>query len=105
MGTIPLKSLVSGLRGVGLIGTTTIHPPPQKGEMSDFIGMVPIWFLIYLKLPLKWALYESSPIKLMFPIPFPISPIYMGMGMRTSILSESIHLRLILKVILYWLRI
>ena len=98
MGTIPLKSLVSGLQGGSIIGMSTYQASPQKCETSDFCSMVPIWFLIYIKLPLKWALDESSPIKLMFSFPIPISP-RLGMGMGTSVFSESFLLELILKVI------
>ena len=105
IGTIPLKSLVSSLRAGVIIETSTYHPSPQKWETSDFSGMVPIWFLIYIKWPLKWALDESSPIKLMFPFPFPYILARLGMGLGTSVLSESFHLGLILKVILCRLRI
>ena len=69
----PLELLDSGLWGRGINGTAINHSPPlKKWETSDFRGMVPIWFLIYIILPLKWALDESSPIKLIFPFPFPI---------------------------------
>ena len=67
----PLKLHDSGLWGRGINGTAINHSPPlKKWETSDFRGMVPIWFLIYIILPLKWALDESSPIKLMFLFPF-----------------------------------
>ena len=39
------------------------------------------------------------------PIPIPNLAIYMGMGMGSSILSESFHIGLILKVILCRLKI
>ena len=105
MGTIPLKSLVSCLRAGGIIGTSTYHPFVLNWETSDFSGMVPIWFLIYIKWPLKWALDESSPIKLRIPFPFPYILVRLGMGMGKTVLSESFHLGLILKGILCRLRI
>ena len=43
------------------------YTPPRKQETSNFRGIVPIQFLISIKLSLKWALDEVSTIKLMFP--------------------------------------
>ena len=43
------------------------YTPPRKQETSNFRGIVPIQFLISIKLSLKWALDEVSTIKLTFP--------------------------------------
>ena len=72
IGTIPLKSLVSHF-WEGVICSCSNYTSSRNPKTSDSRGMVPIWFLIYIKIPLKWAVDESSPIKLMFPFPFPIS--------------------------------
>ena len=65
IGTMPLKFLVSILR-VGVIAKTVVYHTPLKKETSNFRGIVPIQFLINIKLSIKWALNESSPTKLTF---------------------------------------
>ena len=44
---------MSALQGgiIGMVGMATNHPP-QKWKARDFRGLDPMWFLIYIKLPL-----------------------------------------------------
>ena len=68
MGTRFLRLVVYVLKGGGGVRWTAgfILPPPYKAETINFRGIVPIQFLISIKLSIKWALDECTRTKLMF---------------------------------------